>query len=111
MAIILVIILLMTIGGYSIVKYWWLLMAIILMTIGGYFISGYWWLLMTILLMTIGGYFINGYSKLYYDYWRLLYYKLLLVILCYSTTIGEYCFISYCWLFYVILGLLATILL
>ncbi len=36
MAIILVIILLMTIGGYSIVKYWWLLMAIILMTIGGY---------------------------------------------------------------------------
>jgi hypothetical protein len=33
---------------------------------------------MTILLIDIGGYF-----KLYYDYWWLLYYKLLLDILCY----------------------------
>jgi hypothetical protein len=31
-----VVILLMTIGGYSIDGYWWLLMVIILMVIGGY---------------------------------------------------------------------------
>jgi len=31
------------------------------MTIGGYFIGGYWWLLIGIILMAIGGYFINGY--------------------------------------------------
>ncbi len=43
----------MTIVGYSINDYWWLLMAIILMVIGGYSISGYWWLLMDVILMVI----------------------------------------------------------
>jgi len=41
-------ILLMTIDGYSIDGYWFLLLAIILMGIigfNGYYISGYWWLL------------------------------------------------------------------
>ncbi len=58
-------ILLMDIGGYSIVViggYWWLLMAILLMDIGGYFIVA----IVVILLMVLGGYFIN-------DYWWLLY--------------------------------------
>jgi hypothetical protein len=32
-----------------------------------------------------------------------LYYKLLLVISCYITTIDDYFIINYCWLFYVIL--------
>jgi hypothetical protein len=36
-------------------------MTIILMVIGEYSIIGYWWLLMIIILMAIGGYFINGY--------------------------------------------------
>jgi hypothetical protein len=36
-------------------------MVIILLTIGGYPINGYWWLLMGIILLTIGGYPINGY--------------------------------------------------
>jgi hypothetical protein len=31
-------------------------MATILMVIGGYFIIGYWWLLMVNILMAIGGY-------------------------------------------------------
>jgi len=39
-------ILLMAIGGYFVIKYWWLLMVIILMAIGEYSIGGYWWLLM-----------------------------------------------------------------
>jgi hypothetical protein len=41
-------------------------MAIILMAISGYSIGRYWWLLMNIILMIIGGYYING-------YWLLLY--------------------------------------
>jgi len=42
--------------------------AILLMTIGGYFINGYWWLLVTILLMVIGGYIITigGYCTISY---------------------------------------------
>jgi hypothetical protein len=36
-------------------------MVIILVTISGYSIGGYWWLLIGIILMTIGGYYINGY--------------------------------------------------
>jgi len=36
-------------------------MAILLMAIGGYSIVGYWWLLLVILLMAIGGYSIVGY--------------------------------------------------
>ncbi len=36
-------------------------MAILLMTIAGYFVIAYWWLLMAIILMNIDGYFINGY--------------------------------------------------
>jgi hypothetical protein len=32
----------MTIGGYSINGYWWLLMVIILVAIGDYYINGYW---------------------------------------------------------------------
>jgi hypothetical protein len=31
------------------------------MTIGGYFVSGYWWLLMVFILVVIGDYYINGY--------------------------------------------------
>jgi len=37
--------------GYYIGGYWWLLVAI----------GGYWWLLMAILLMVIDSYFIGGY--------------------------------------------------
>jgi hypothetical protein len=58
---------------------------------------------MIILLEVIGVYFIADillvvYSRLYYDYWWLLYYKLLFIILCYITTIGDYFIISYCWI-------------
>ncbi len=35
----------MAIGGYSIGGYWCLLLVIILMTINGYYISGYQWLI------------------------------------------------------------------
>jgi hypothetical protein len=31
-------------------------MSLLLMTIDGYFISGYWWLLMAFILVVIGGY-------------------------------------------------------
>jgi hypothetical protein len=72
-------ILLMDIDGYSINDYWWLLVAI-----DGYYINGYW-----LLLMTIDGYSIN-------DYWSILYYKLLLIILCYIMTVGDYFIINYC---------------
>jgi hypothetical protein len=76
------------------------------MAIGGYFINGYWWLfhckpLVVILLVVIDGYFINGYF-INGCYW-LLYYKLPLVIICYITTIGDFCIINYCWIFYVII--------
>jgi len=40
----LVVIPLMVIGGYSIGDYWWLLVVIPLMVIGGYSIGDYWWL-------------------------------------------------------------------
>ncbi len=43
-----------------------LLVAIILMVIGGYSIGGYWWLLIVIILVAIGGYYINGYWLLFY---------------------------------------------
>jgi hypothetical protein len=36
-------------------------MVIILMAIGVYFVIEYWWLLMVIKLMPIGRYYINGY--------------------------------------------------
>ncbi len=36
--------LLMAIGGYFVIEYWWLLMVIVLMAIGGYSINGYWWI-------------------------------------------------------------------
>ncbi len=45
-----------SINGYQLLFYLWLLVVILLMTIGGYFIDGYW-----CLLMVIGCYFINGY--------------------------------------------------
>jgi len=48
------------IGGYSIGGYWWLLVAIILVTIGGYSIK------VAILLMAFGAYYINGYWCLLY---------------------------------------------
>jgi len=49
----------------------WLLVVILLMAIGDYSINGYWlllslWLLVIILLMAIGGYSINGYWLLFY---------------------------------------------
>jgi len=44
--------------------------------------------------MVISGYFISGYCI--NGYWWLLYYKLLLVIICYITTIGDYSIINYC---------------
>ncbi len=44
-----------------IARYWCLLMAIILVTIGGYSIYGYW-----CLLMTIAGYYINGCWWIFY---------------------------------------------
>ncbi len=47
--------------------------------------------------MVINDYFING-------QWQLLYYKLLLVIIYYITTIGDYSIINYCWIFYVIIS-------
>ncbi len=47
---------------------------------------------MDILLVDIGAY-----------QW-LLYNKLLLVIICYFTTIGDYCIINYCMIFYVIIS-------
>jgi hypothetical protein len=43
------VIVLVTIGGYSINGYWRL------------FYCGYWWLSMTIILMDIGEYYIGGY--------------------------------------------------
>jgi hypothetical protein len=57
-------------------------MVIILMAIGGYSIGGYWWLLIGVILVVIGGYYINGYY-----------------------------IISYCWLLYVLLQLLVSIVL
>jgi hypothetical protein len=33
--------------------YWWLFVVILLMAIGGYSVVGHWWLLMAILLMVI----------------------------------------------------------
>jgi len=50
-------------------------MAILLVTISGYFIISYWWLLVDIF----------GHLKLYYHYRWLFYYKLLLNILGYIT--------------------------
>ncbi len=49
--------------------YQWLLVTILLMAIGGYSINGYsikgyWWILMVILLIVIVGYYM-----LYYNYW------------------------------------------
>ncbi len=44
-----------------IVGYWCLLVVIILMTIGGYSIGEYWCLLIVIVLMTIVGYSIGDY--------------------------------------------------
>jgi hypothetical protein len=38
-----------------------LLMAIILVAIGDYSIGGYWWILIGVILMAVGGYHINGY--------------------------------------------------
>jgi len=52
---------------------------------------------MVIILVPISGYFING-------YWWLLYYKLMLVIICFITTIGDCSIINYCWIFYVIIS-------
>ncbi len=43
------VIILVIVGGYSIGGYWWLLVVInviILVIVGGYSIGGYWWLLM-----------------------------------------------------------------
>jgi hypothetical protein len=44
MVIILMAIILVLIGGYSIGGYWCLLMVITLVPIGGYYINGYWWI-------------------------------------------------------------------
>jgi len=71
------------------------------MAISGYSIGGYWWLLIGITLVVIGGYFSNG-------YWWLFHCKplvvILLAILCYTTTIGDYYIINYCLIFYVIVS-------
>ncbi len=37
-------------------------------------------------------------------YWWLFYYKLLLVIICYIKTTGDYSIINSCWTFYVIIS-------
>ncbi len=47
---------LMAIGGYFVNGCWWLLTIIVLVTIGEYSIGEYMWL-----SMAIGGYFIGGY--------------------------------------------------
>jgi hypothetical protein len=52
---------------------------IILIAIGAYSINGYLWLFHYKPLVAI-----DGYYMLYYDYWRLFYYKLLFDILCYN---------------------------
>jgi hypothetical protein len=59
-------IILMVIGGYWWLNYHRLLVAILLVPIGNYSIVGhcwlsYWWILMVILLVVINEYFINGY--------------------------------------------------
>jgi hypothetical protein len=43
----------MVIGCSSVNEFWWLFL---LMTISGYFINGYWWILIDIILLAIGGY-------------------------------------------------------
>ncbi len=55
------VIILKTIGGYSINDCWWfiyewLLAVILLLAISFYFINDYWWLLMVIILAVISGY-------------------------------------------------------
>ncbi len=65
--------------------------------IGGYYIVNHWQLFYQWLLMAISAYFINGYQWLFY-------YKLLFVTICYIMTIGDYCIINYCWIFYVIIS-------
>jgi len=96
------VIILMTIGGYFIGGYWWLLIGIILVAISGYFIGGYWWLLIGTILVAISGYFIGGY------WWSLI--GIILVVIC-GYFINGYCIISYCWVLYVILQLLVIIIL
>ncbi len=46
---------------YINITYWWLLIDIILMAIGDYSIGGYWWLLIDIILMAMADYSIGGY--------------------------------------------------
>ncbi len=63
MAILLMVILLVAIDGYFIRGY-------LLISIGGYWWLFYWWLLMAILLVAIDGYFIGGYWLISIgDYW------------------------------------------
>jgi hypothetical protein len=56
--------LLVDIGGYWVLFYWWILVfinGIILVVIGCYSIDGYWCLLMVIILLANNGYSIGGY--------------------------------------------------
>jgi len=78
------IILLMVIDGYSINGYWWLFLVKLSQAISGYYINGYWWLNCHKLLVTIN------------DYCWLFYYKPLVVIFSYITTIGGYYIMNYC---------------
>ncbi len=68
----LLVIILMAIGAYSIHSFWGNFYWCILVLIIGYYINGYWWVLMdmllvdigvllVIILMAIGGYSIDGY--------------------------------------------------
>jgi hypothetical protein len=68
--------LLMIIGGY-----WCLLINIILMVIGGYSLVSHWWLLMGILLMVINGYCIICYITTIGDYYIVNYCLILSVII------------------------------
>jgi hypothetical protein len=74
----------------------------ILMTFSEYFIGAYWWLLMVIILVIINIYYINGYWCLFRC--TRLVVILLLVIICYITSIDHYCIINYCWIFNVIIS-------
>jgi len=86
---------------------------IILMVIGGYSIGGYWCLFMLLyewLLVDIGVYscyYINDYCWLFHN--KPLVVILLMVIL--LMVINGYYIINYCWLLYVILQLLVIIVL
>jgi hypothetical protein len=69
------------------------------MTIGGYFIGGYWWLLIDIILLTIGVYYINGYWWLF-RYKPIIFHRLLFSILSYFYLKSLYFVLNYFKLLY-----------